>query len=58
MRQLTEVFENKLAKKDRWDHVTKKDLHLYKLEQDVSKSTTPHMPATSAKKIFELDVLT
>lgn len=58
MRQLTDVFEKKLSKKDSWDRVTPRNLHLYKLEQDVDKSSEPHMPANAAKKIFELDVLT
>ena len=58
MRQLTDVFENKMHKKDSWDRVTPKNLDLYKLEQDVDKAKEPHFMAEAAKKIFELDVLT
>ena len=58
MRQLTDVFENKMLKKDSWDRVTPRNLDLYKLEQDVDKAKEPHLKGGAAKKIFELDVLT
>ena len=58
MRQLTDVFESKMSKKDRWDQVTPKNIHLHKMEQDIGKTELPHFSSTAAKKIFELDVLT